>query len=250
MWRWGSPVHASGLGHRIPRRPARTCQTRATRLARRGRRATCRRSDCLCQRRLCSTVACLQPIQARIIDIGGSHAQREIFSDILLDAALQTGAYDVASALLDTKRRHRPDRPWPSLLSRNSLRRRGRAHKPRLQGLPLGVSGRRWERIRTCWRRLGILVPRHEQTAMTQRQPRLPDLSALFDLTIPHGLAQYPQSATSSRAVSPRRGARHGAYKFRRHGSRVYAPPATGELDDSVTGKGERGLFFGDDEIA
>ena len=35
------------------------------------------------------TVACLQPIQARIIDIGGSHAQREIFSDILLDAALQ-----------------------------------------------------------------------------------------------------------------------------------------------------------------
>ena len=57
------------------------------------------------------TVACLQPIQARIIDIGGSHAQREIFSDILLDAALQTGAYDVASALLDTKRRHRPDRP-------------------------------------------------------------------------------------------------------------------------------------------
>ena len=96
------------------------------------------------------TVACLQPIQARIIDIGGSHAQREIFSDILLDAALQTGAYDVASALLDTKRRHRPDRPWPSLLSRNSLRRRGRAHKPRLQGLPLGVSGRRWERIRTC----------------------------------------------------------------------------------------------------
>ena len=56
-------------------------------------------------------VACLQPIHERFIDIGGSHAQREIFSDILLDAALQTGAYDVARALLDTKRRHRPDRP-------------------------------------------------------------------------------------------------------------------------------------------
>jgi tetratricopeptide (TPR) repeat protein len=56
-------------------------------------------------------VVCLQPIHERFIDIGGSHAQREIFSDILLDAALQIGAYDVARALLDTKRRHRPDRP-------------------------------------------------------------------------------------------------------------------------------------------
>ena len=57
------------------------------------------------------TVACLQPIQERIIEIGGSHAQREIFTDILLDAALQTRAYDVASTLLETKRRYRPERP-------------------------------------------------------------------------------------------------------------------------------------------
>ena len=76
------------------------------------------------------TVACLQPIQARIIDIGGSHAQREIFSDILLDAALQTGAYDVASALLDTKRRHRPDRPRP-LCCRETLCGAGAEHTSR-----------------------------------------------------------------------------------------------------------------------
>ena len=53
----------------------------------------------------------LQPIKDQIIGIGGSHAQREIFVDILLDACLQTKAYDVASELLDMKLRHRPDRP-------------------------------------------------------------------------------------------------------------------------------------------
>jgi hypothetical protein len=57
------------------------------------------------------TMACLQPIHERIIEIGGSHAQRELFTDILLDAALQTGTYDVASVLLETKRRYRPERP-------------------------------------------------------------------------------------------------------------------------------------------
>jgi tetratricopeptide (TPR) repeat protein len=54
---------------------------------------------------------CLNPIRQRIIDIGGSHTQREVFTDMLLDAALQTGAYDVASALIETKQRHRPARP-------------------------------------------------------------------------------------------------------------------------------------------
>jgi tetratricopeptide (TPR) repeat protein len=51
------------------------------------------------------------PIRDRILEVGGSHAQRELFADILLDAALQAGAYDVASDLLTAKRRHRPDRP-------------------------------------------------------------------------------------------------------------------------------------------
>jgi tetratricopeptide (TPR) repeat protein len=57
------------------------------------------------------TVDCLHPMRDRIIEVGGSHAQREVFADILLDAALQVGAYDVARDLLDAKRRHRPDRP-------------------------------------------------------------------------------------------------------------------------------------------
>jgi tetratricopeptide (TPR) repeat protein len=51
------------------------------------------------------------PIRDRILEVGGSHAQRELFADILLDAALQAGVYDVASDLLTAKRRHRPDRP-------------------------------------------------------------------------------------------------------------------------------------------
>jgi D-serine deaminase-like pyridoxal phosphate-dependent protein len=51
------------------------------------------------------------PIRDRILEVGGSHTQRELLADILLDAALQAGAYDVASDLLIAKRRHRPDRP-------------------------------------------------------------------------------------------------------------------------------------------
>jgi tetratricopeptide (TPR) repeat protein len=53
----------------------------------------------------------LHPIRERIIEIGGSHAQRELFADILLDAALQTGAYEVAGDILDAKQRYRPERP-------------------------------------------------------------------------------------------------------------------------------------------
>lgn len=56
-------------------------------------------------------VEALHPIKDKIIGIGGSHAQREIFADILLDACLQSGAHDLASELLDVKLRHRPDRP-------------------------------------------------------------------------------------------------------------------------------------------
>jgi tetratricopeptide (TPR) repeat protein len=58
------------------------------------------------------TVECLLPIKDRIINIGGSHAQREIFTDILADACLRTGAYHEAIELLEVKRKHRPDRPF------------------------------------------------------------------------------------------------------------------------------------------
>lgn len=57
------------------------------------------------------TVDCLWPIRDRIVNIGGSHAQREIFVDILIDACLRAHAYKEAGELLETKRQYRPDRP-------------------------------------------------------------------------------------------------------------------------------------------
>ena len=56
-------------------------------------------------------VEVLAPIRERIVEIGGSHAQREVFTDILLDACLRTEAYDLARELVHTKLRHRPERP-------------------------------------------------------------------------------------------------------------------------------------------
>ena len=57
------------------------------------------------------TVDCLLPIKDRIVNIGGSHAQRAVFADILIDACLRSGAYDAAIDLLAGKRRFWPDRP-------------------------------------------------------------------------------------------------------------------------------------------
>jgi tetratricopeptide (TPR) repeat protein len=85
------------------------------------------------------TVECLQPIHERIINVGGSHAQREIFTDILLDAALQTRAYDVASALLETKRRYRPDRP----LALFGLEKLHAAQGDQAQAAAFGATARR-----------------------------------------------------------------------------------------------------------
>jgi len=57
------------------------------------------------------TVDCLWPVRDRIVNIGGSHAQREIFADILIDACLRPQAYKEAIELLEAKRQHRPNRP-------------------------------------------------------------------------------------------------------------------------------------------
>jgi tetratricopeptide (TPR) repeat protein len=57
------------------------------------------------------TVDCILPIKDRISNIGGSHAQRAIFSDILIDACLRSGVYDVAVELLEAKRRFCSNRP-------------------------------------------------------------------------------------------------------------------------------------------
>jgi tetratricopeptide (TPR) repeat protein len=57
------------------------------------------------------TVDCMLPIKDRIVNVGGSNAQREIFTDVLIDACLHAGVYDAAIELLERKRRDRPQRP-------------------------------------------------------------------------------------------------------------------------------------------
>jgi hypothetical protein len=64
----------------------------------------------------------LAPIDARIVEVGGSHAQRELFHDTLLAAALRAELYDRARPLLDRRLGKRPNpghywttvRPAPS----------------------------------------------------------------------------------------------------------------------------------------
>lgn len=91
------------------------------------------------------TVACLHPIHQRIIGIGGSHAQRELFSDILLDAALHTREYDVASAIIETKRRSRPDRPLALVALQKLQAAQG-------QETPAAVAGATAQRL---WQEMG-----------------------------------------------------------------------------------------------
>ena len=56
-----------------------------------------------------TAVARIMPIESRIHEIGGSHAQREIFHDTLLAAALRGGAPETARALLERRLGQRPN---------------------------------------------------------------------------------------------------------------------------------------------
>jgi tetratricopeptide (TPR) repeat protein len=49
------------------------------------------------------------PIEARIVEIGGSHAQREVFHDTLLAATLRAGLTEAAQALLARRLAKRPN---------------------------------------------------------------------------------------------------------------------------------------------
>ena len=51
----------------------------------------------------------IEPIQDRIVEVGGSHAQREVFHDTLLAAALRADLEDRATALLQSRLGKRPD---------------------------------------------------------------------------------------------------------------------------------------------
>ncbi|MFN8525026.1 MAG: hypothetical protein U0821_18175 [Chloroflexota bacterium] len=60
------------------------------------------------------TVDLLEPIRGRIAEVGGSHAQREVFHDTLLESYLHTGNGLAAQRLLLDRLEHRPSagRAW------------------------------------------------------------------------------------------------------------------------------------------
>jgi tetratricopeptide (TPR) repeat protein len=60
------------------------------------------------------SAALMEPLADRIVEVGGSHAQREVFHDTLLEAALRAGESGRAGALLERRvaKRPNPGRHW------------------------------------------------------------------------------------------------------------------------------------------
>jgi len=54
----------------------------------------------------------LAPLRARLRRIGGSHAQRDLFGQILVDAATRAGRREVAHAVLEERTAARPGQPF------------------------------------------------------------------------------------------------------------------------------------------
>jgi hypothetical protein len=54
----------------------------------------------------------LAPIRRQLVRIGGSHAQRDLFAQMLIDAALRCGRAPLARSLLDERLALRPANHW------------------------------------------------------------------------------------------------------------------------------------------
>jgi predicted Zn-dependent protease len=57
-------------------------------------------------------VAAMMPIRSHIRRIGASHAQRDLFDQLLIDGAWRAGQLDVAADLLAERTRQRPGNRW------------------------------------------------------------------------------------------------------------------------------------------
>src|SRR2546423_1232438 len=60
----------------------------------------------------------LLPVRGAIRDIGGSHAQRDLFAQLLIDSAVKSGRREVAIELLNERLSLRPRNSW-GLAERN-----------------------------------------------------------------------------------------------------------------------------------
>jgi hypothetical protein len=54
----------------------------------------------------------LEPLTPRIVELGGSRAQRDVFHDTLLEAAFRAGDMERAQRLLTDRVARRPERFW------------------------------------------------------------------------------------------------------------------------------------------
>src|SRR5262249_32597462 len=59
-----------------------------------------------------TTIERIEPLRARIVELGGSRAQRDVFHDTLLEACFRAGDGDRATWLLAERVARRPDHYW------------------------------------------------------------------------------------------------------------------------------------------
>jgi len=60
----------------------------------------------------------IEPLRSRVIELGGSRAQRDVFHDTLLEACFRAGDMERAERLLAERVARRPDHVWAARAAR------------------------------------------------------------------------------------------------------------------------------------
>jgi hypothetical protein len=72
-----------------------------------------------------AVVECILPVRQLIRRIGGSHAQRDLFEQMLIDAAMREGSAPLVRALLSERTHKRPDNVWGWRAAASAAKTRG-----------------------------------------------------------------------------------------------------------------------------